>query len=380
MSTATDPIIAGLKAADEASAGSQKLRYVDVGINLGDPVFRGIYHGKRAHDDDFELVLQRALEAGCRKFMVTGSDLTESEHAIELAKAHPGFCYATIGLHPCSAHQLDSHPASSGGATGYLSALQHLATGARVTGHAVAFGEIGLDYDRLYLSTREAQLSAFDRQLDVAAALGLPLFLHMRNAMEDFERVLRSSGEGEGEGDARQQPDGSKKDRSSDDNDGGGGDGGGNGGRKSESRWAQLQRHGGLVHSFTGSSDELARVLALGFDVGVNGCSLKTEENVEVVQQIPLARLQLETDGPWCEMRPSHAAARFLEGAPALPRAVKKEKWSKECMVKGRNEPCAIAQVAWAVAEIKGVPVEEVCEAAWNNSVRMFGLGETLEP
>jgi Tat protein secretion system quality control protein TatD with DNase activity len=57
-----------------------------VGINLGDPVFRGIYHGKRGHEDDLEQVVQRALDVGCMKLMVTGSDLKESAHALDLAK------------------------------------------------------------------------------------------------------------------------------------------------------------------------------------------------------------------------------------------------------------------------------------------------------
>jgi hypothetical protein len=57
-----------------------------VGINLGDPIFRGVYHGKQAHDDDLDQVVQRALDVGCTKLMVTGSDLKESAHAIELAK------------------------------------------------------------------------------------------------------------------------------------------------------------------------------------------------------------------------------------------------------------------------------------------------------
>lgn len=57
-----------------------------VGINLGDPVFRGVYHGKQGHEDDLEQVVQRALDVGCMKLMVTGSDLKESAHAIELAK------------------------------------------------------------------------------------------------------------------------------------------------------------------------------------------------------------------------------------------------------------------------------------------------------
>jgi len=57
-----------------------------VGINLGDPIFRGVYHGKKAHDDDLDDVLQRAVEAGCIKFMVTGSDLEESKKAVQMAK------------------------------------------------------------------------------------------------------------------------------------------------------------------------------------------------------------------------------------------------------------------------------------------------------
>ncbi|KAL0263354.1 hypothetical protein SLS55_002334 [Diplodia seriata] len=299
---------------------TKRLRYIDIGINLGDPIFRGVYHGKQAHEDDFEGVMERALAAGCEKMMVTGSDLKESEHAVQIAREHPGLCYATVGVHPCSAKQFDEHP---GGPDALLAALTTLARDAAAAGHAVAFGEIGLDYDRLFLTPKEQQLKYFAAQLDVAVELQLPLFLHSRAAADDFERLL-------GE------------------------------------RLPRLPR-GGLVHSFTGTADEMRRVVALGLDVGVNGCSLKTEENVDVVRQIPLERLQIETDGPWCEMRPSHASAKFLKEAaaalPEVPKAVKKERWAKGCMVKGRNEPATIPLVAHVIARIKGIPVEEVCEA-----------------
>lgn len=123
----------------------------------------------------------------------------------------------------------------------------------------------------------------------------------------------------------------------------------------------------------------------MGLDVGVNGCSLKTSENLEVVREIPLGRLQLETDGPWCEIRPTSAGMGVLgevregyrskeEVLGSLPRSVKKEKWSVDCVVKGRNEPCMIGLVAEVVARVKGVRVEEVVDAAWTNSRRMFGL------
>jgi hypothetical protein len=62
-------------------------------------------------------------------------------------------------------------------------------------------------------------------------------------------------------------------------------------------------------------------------------------------------------------MRPSHASAKFLKDAPPLPKAVKKEKFVKGSMVKGRNEPATIPHVAYAIAQIKEITVEEVCEA-----------------
>ena len=176
------------------------------------------------------------------------------------------------------------------------------------------------------------QLKYFEAQLELAVELQLPLFLHSRAAAEDFERLLKP----------------------------------------------KLERlpKGGLVHSFTGSVEEMNRLVDLGLDIGVNGCSLKTEENLAVIKEIPLERMQLETDGPWCEIRPSHASAKLLDRSIELPKAVKKEKWSSECMVKGRNEPCAIGLVAQVVAKVKNISVEEVVDAAWRNSTKMFGLGE----
>ncbi|ORX98537.1 deoxyribonuclease tatD [Clohesyomyces aquaticus] len=308
------------------------LRYVDIGINLGDPVFRGKYHGTRRHDDDLDDVIERAKEAGCKKFMVTGSDLKESEHAVDIAKSHPGLCYATVGVHPCSAKHFDTF---HGGPSALLAAIRDLAIKTKESGETVAFGEIGLDYDRLLLTPKDQQLKYFEAQLEIAVEVQLPLFLHSRAASEDFEHLL-----------AAKLPKLPKK---------------------------------GLVHSFTGTVEEMQRIVGLGLDVGVNGCSMKTEENIEVVRQIPLEHLQIETDGPWCEMRPSHASAKYLKDAPALPKAVKKEKWAKGMMVKGRNEPATIPHVAHAIANVKEIPVEEVCEAAWRNSIRMFGLGEVVE-
>ncbi len=234
-------------------------------------------------------------------------------------------------MHPCTAKQFDSHPA---GPDSLLASLETLALTAKSAGTCTAFGEIGLDYDRLFLTPRETQVRYFDQQLALATRVQLPLFLHSRAAADDFEALLVK-------------------------------------------HLDRLPRKG-LVHSFTGTAAEMERLAGMGFGIGVNGCSMKTAENVEVVRQIPLHRLQIETDGPWCEMRPSHASAAHKVGAPALPRSVKKERWEKGAMVKGRCEPVSILHVAHAVASIKGIEVDKVCEAAWRNSVAMFGLGEDV--
>lgn len=153
--------------------------------------------------------------------------------------------------------QFTTHP---GGPPALLHALEILATSAKAAGTATAFGEIGLDYDRLYHATKEDQLTYFAAQLEVAVKVQLPLFLHSRAAAEDFERLLVG-------------------------------------------KLGDLPRRG-LVHSFTGTVGEMERLVAIGFHIGVNGCSLKTEENLEVVRRIPLDRLQLETDGPWVSLEP----------------------------------------------------------------------------
>lgn len=274
-----------------------------------------MHHGKRAHEDDLKYVVQRALDAGVRKMMVTGSDLEESKNAIKLAEDYPGLCYATVGVHPCSAKSFEKH---HNGPDALLAELKEVAQTSRDAGTAVAFGEIGLDYDRLHFCDKETQLKYFEKQLDVAIDLHMPLFLHMRAAASDFESLLKA-------------------------------------------RLDHLPKRG-VVHSFTGSLEEMRSIVNLGFDIGINGCSMKTEENLAVVKEVPLERLQIETDGPWCEMRPSHASAKFLKCAPEMPKSVKKEKWNAEAMVKGRNEPCAITQVAYAVAGVKGITMEEVCE------------------
>ena len=75
---------------------------------------------------------------------------------------------------------------------------------------------------------------------------------------------------------------------------------------------------------------------------GINGCSLKTEENLAAMAQIPEDRLLLETDSPYCDVRPSHAGKAHVKSTRL---AKDKKKYDQNMLVKGRNEPCNIKSV-----------------------------------
>ncbi|KAI0305014.1 Mg-dependent DNase [Russula brevipes] len=291
------------------------LRFI---VNLTDPVFRGRYHGRQKHDDDFAHMLVRSKRLG------------ESKTALDLAKKHN--LYATVGCHPTRSVEFEKDP------SGYLQALDEL-VGANLSGpgRAVAIGECGLDYDRTHFASAAIQQKHFRSQLGLAKKYHLPLFLHSRAAHGDLVRILREEGFGE------------------------------DGGRAIGGR-------GGVVHSFTGSAQDAVDYINMGFHISVNGCSLKTEENLAAVKVIDLQRIMFETDAPWCSMTSTHASRKYIDGLPAdlrelfLPRAVRAEAFVPGRPVKGRNEPSAIGGVAWVV--------HKVVERGWKNTIELFGLDE----
>ncbi|KAI4724862.1 Mg-dependent DNase [Aureobasidium sp. EXF-10728] len=134
----------------------------------------------------------------------------------------------------------------------------------------------------------------------------------------------------------------------------------------------QLPRRG-LVHSFVGSRTQMQKLVDMGLDVSVNGFSFKDRESLEMVAAVPLYALQLETDAPWGIIQTgSEVAKRYLVNAPSLPASKKKDKFAVGNMIKERNESCCMSQVAFIVAGLKGISVEEVTRAAWENSVKIF--------
>jgi TatD DNase family protein len=150
------------------------------------------------------------------------------------------------------------------------------------------------------------------------------------------------------------------------------------------------------VHSFDGTAAEAADLISLpGVYIGINGCSLRSSDSLEVVKEIPLDRLMLETDAPWCGIKNTHPGKPFVTSAwetrdkkklfKALEEAetagdaaavLAEEALLRSVTVKDRCEPCHIAQVAEVLAAARGEDPRDVAEACRANARRVFFAGE----
>ncbi|MFD0724697.1 TatD family hydrolase [Lysobacter brunescens] len=218
---------------------------IDIGANLTHDSF----------DHDREAVLQRARAAGVARMVVTGACRAHSPRALILAQTYPGELFATAGVHPHHAIEYTDECDAE------MRALQ-------AHPEVVAVGECGLDYNRDF-SPRPAQRKAFERQLQIGADTGKPLFLHQRDAHDDFMAMMKNF-------DGRLGP--------------------------------------AVVHCFTGTREELFAYLDQDWHIGITGwlCDERRGTHLrELVKHIPANRLMIETDAPYLLPRtvrpqPSH--------------------------------------------------------------------------
>jgi len=231
---------------------------VDIGANLAHDSF----------DDDRDAVMRRAADAGVATMIVTGSSDASNVRAAELAETSNGVLFSTAGVHP--------HHASD--YTDESDALIRTLAGKDVV---VAVGECGLDYFR-DLSPREAQLDAFRRQLDIAKETGLPVFLHQRDAHDDFVETL-------------------------------------------EPALPDLSR--AVAHCFTGEGESLREYLAMGLYVGITGwiCDERRGKHLhDIAQIIPDDKLLIETDAPYLMPRTIQPKPKTRRNEPMyLPEVLK---------------------------------------------------------
>jgi TatD DNase family protein len=311
-------------------------RFVDIGANLLDERFvLGEYRGKPRHEPDFDQVVERAAEVGMRHMILTAGTLDDSRDALAKirqlrettgSKAAAPSCqlYCTVGVHPTRCGEFEG--ADDGEAR--VQALIDLAKDGMADGVVVSVGEMGLDYDRLDFCAKDVQLKWIRRQLRLAKETGLPLFLHNRNVSTDLYDVLLEH----------------------------------------RDQWTS-----GVVHSFDDTLDLANKFMDLGLYIGLNGCSLRTQESLNVVRHLPLDRILIETDCPYCDVKRTHAGYQYVK---TVFDTVDEKKFKNGVQVKGRNEPCNIIQVAEVIAGCKGIDVTEVTEACYQNSLRLYGWKE----
>lgn len=271
-----------------------------------------------------EEALARAVAAGVSRVVVASTDAASSQRAIELAVVLSGSAHgasygqarlpavsACVGLHP--------HHADQG-----LAAVREVLVGSLGSspGTVVAVGECGLDYHYDY-SPRPEQRTVFAEQVALAAAHGLALVVHTRDAWDDTFAILEAS---------RDHP------------------GPASGSRASGSRAGPV-----VFHCFTGGPEEARRALEMGAWLSVSGMvTFKGAGSLrEAVAACPLDRLLVETDTPYLSPVP-------FRGRP--------------------NEPANVAVVGRAVADLVGATEAELARVTTANAASVFGPPEPPWP
>ena len=241
------------------------------------------------YDNDREQIIKHAQDARVQMICI-GTDIETSKQAIELANKYEGV-WATVGLHP-------NDKIHDSGFTIYE--YEKLLQNKKV----IAIGEVGLDYYRI-VNPVEKQQTIFKQFIELAIKNNLPLVIHSRDAFEDLHSILKSY---------FINP-------------------------KSSSN--------GVIHSFTGTWPEAEKFLELGFYIGLNGIITFSDQYREMVSQIPLDKILLETDAPYLAPPPFRGK---------------------------RNEPLYVKYVAEKIAEIKQISVDEVAEKTVQNTQKLFNL------
>ena len=127
---------------------------------------------------------------------------------------------------------------------------------------------------------------------------------------------------------------------------------------------------GGVVHSFDGTVQEMKELVGMGLYIGINGCSLRTEDSLNVVKEIPKERLLIETDAPWCSIKKTHPGYKFVK---THWETKKEKKFVEGKCVNSRCEPCHLLQVLEVVSSVRGEEdLENFATTIYENSKRLF--------
>ncbi len=247
----------------------------------------------KAYAKDTDQVIKRANAASIDAMMIVGITESTSAQAVEIASSYPG-CYASVGVHP--------HDASSCNED-VLTKFKTLAKNPLVK----AWGETGLDFNRMY-SEKKAQEKWFIRQLETAEKLNLPLIFHERDSQGRFLEILK----------AHCSDNGCK----------------------------------GVVHCFSGNSNELDEYLKLGLHIGITGIVTilsRGKDLRKLLPHIPEDRILVETDAPYLTPAPEKNKTR-------------------------RNEPAFVRSVLMKVADVLEADPEQLADTIWHSTCQLFNI------
>lgn len=218
------------------------------------------HYNDSRYDGDLDAVISRATAAGVGMMIQADIDSSERESMFAVTERYPGILYSMLGLYPGS---VDS---------GWRDEIDKM-TAWRDRG-VVAVGEIGLDYHE-GKEFREEQKEAFRVQLELASQWDLPVNIHLRDALEDFIKILKDS--------------------------------------------THLHLRGNL-HCFGGSYETFREVQKYGdWSVGIGGVvTFKNASLAETVKKIPLDRIVLETDCPYLAPTPYRGQRNESAYIPAI--------------------------------------------------------------
>ncbi|RDH84600.1 MAG: hydrolase TatD [endosymbiont of Galathealinum brachiosum] len=262
---------------------------IDIGVNLTAKSFQ----------KDLTQVINRATGSGVSQMVITGTNLQHSDAAIELCEKWPGVLFSTAGVHPHHAKEWTDKTAQE-------------IYGMAQTNSVRAIGECGLDYNRNFSDPKD-QRRSFEAQLELAADLRLPVFLHQRDAHADFMSILV--------------------------------------------RWRD-QLTGGVAHCFTGTVEEAKAYLELDLMIGITGwlCDERRGQSLQkAVKEIPLSQLMIETDAPYLMPRD-------------LPDSISAD------LQERRNEPFVLPHVCTALARYKDEEPSEVAKQTTASARHFFNL------
>lgn len=244
--------------------------------------------------DDLPEVIGRAREIGVTHIFMPNIDDTSVQAMLDVCRQYPGYCFPMLGFHPTSVEGTDD-----------IYKVRELKK-YLVPGHPyIAIGEMGMDlyWDKTWLKEQQQIL---DEQIQWALEWNLPLVIHCREAFPELFQVLQPY------------------------------------------KNTSLR---GVFHSFTGTSDEAAKLLEYEhFLIGINGVvTFKKSTLPEALAGVPLGKLVLETDAP------------YLAPVPFRGK---------------RNEPSFVKQVALKLAELYGVEIGEVERKTVENALKLFKFRE----